>query len=674
MQTNTVLLIILATIVALGLVLFQYYYKTKKRGKLYIFLSFLRFLGLFGIFLLLINPKFSKNEYSLEKARLLLLTDNSSSMASSDSAINKVLKTFAENEALNKNFNISSYSFGSTLSESDTLSFEKKNTNIASALASLNEIYNSSNIALIVLTDGNQTIGQDFAFYGNQMKFPIYPIAVGDTTQYEDVLIENINSNKYAFLKNKFPLEIDVTYVGASEVNTTLQINMNGKNVYRENLKLTNNNNVKTINALLNASSVGVKTIDVSLTNIRNERNTKNNKKNIAIEVIDEKTNITIISDLKHPDIGALKKSIESNEQRSVSIQRSNVSLKDLEDVDVFLLYQPNSSFRNIYKYIQQKKVSVFTITGTNTDWGEINKSDRKYRIADEYPTQEIFGTLNPSFTKFDISDFNLNDFPPLESNVGEVTIDNGETLLDMQILGKLQNRPLLFATDNENGKELVLFGENIWKWRMQSFRNNQNFENFDGFIGKLILYLSSNNSKNRLDVDFQTIYEGSNDAKIKAAYFDEAFIFDTNASLMLKLSSNDPAIKRDIPMLLRNGYYEADLSDLPPAAYNFKVTVAEENRSKSGNFRILDFDVEQQFTTTNLKKLTQLANTTNGSVYYPDTSGDLVSKLLTENQFKPTQKSTKNIVSLIDFRILLALIVAALATEWFIRKYNGLT
>jgi len=50
-----------------------------------------------------------------------------------------------------------------------------------------------------------------------------------------------------------------------------------------------------------------------------------------------------------------------------------------------------------------------------------------------------------------------------------------------------------------------------------------------------------------------------------------------------------------------------------------------------------------------------------------------LIDNLLADAQFVPTQKSNQNVVSLIDFRILLAIIVMALTTEWFIRKYNGL-
>ena len=65
MDKITVLLIILAAIMALGIVVFQYFYRVNKRKELSIILSVLRFISLFGLFLLIINPKFSKAVYSL---------------------------------------------------------------------------------------------------------------------------------------------------------------------------------------------------------------------------------------------------------------------------------------------------------------------------------------------------------------------------------------------------------------------------------------------------------------------------------------------------------------------------------------------------------------------------------------------------------------------------------
>lgn len=675
MQTSTVLLIILAAMVALVLVLFQYYYKAKKRGKLGPSLSFLRFIGLFGLFLLLINPKFSKNEYTLEKANLIILTDNSSSVAESKSSIDHVLKEIRTNTALTDKFKVEYYNFGNSIHQTDSLSFLEKNTNLSRAIKSIDEIYANTNAAVVILSDGNNTIGEDYVFTGGNSKFSNYPIVIGDTTQYEDIRIDQINSNKYAFLKNKYPLEMYVSYEGNQVVSSMLSITMNGKNVYRKNIKLSSNNNSKTINTLIDANSVGVKNLLISLTPLSNERNIQNNKRNVVVEVIDEKTNITIISSIMHPDIGALRKSIESNEQRSVSIKKPTVSLKELDDVDVLILYQPNPSFTSIYNYLKQKKASVFTIGGTKTNWNSINKAFRKYNIEEGYPTQEVFGIINPSFTKFDITNFSLDDFPPLSSNAGPIVIPtDGETLIQMKIQGRTMQSPLLYAFEIDEYREVILMGENIWKWRMQSFRNNQNFQNFDDFIGKLMLYLSSNKGKNRLDVDYESVYEGSSDVKIKASYFDEAFVFDVNASLLLKLKNTKNGSSKEIPLLLKNNFYEADLTDIPPGEYTFTVIVEQENRSKSGSFTILDFDVEKQFLSANYKKLGQLASATNGKLYFPEKTDSLLQNLLNDNRFVPTQKGTKNVVSLIDFRMLLAIIIAALAAEWFIRKYNGLT
>jgi len=118
MEIKIVLLVILAAIVALALVLFQYYYKSKKRGKLSVFLSFLRFIGVFGLLLLLINPKFSKKEYSIEKTNLVVLTDNSTSIETSKSDIDAVLNKIQSNQSLPKRFKLEQYHFGANLQES----------------------------------------------------------------------------------------------------------------------------------------------------------------------------------------------------------------------------------------------------------------------------------------------------------------------------------------------------------------------------------------------------------------------------------------------------------------------------------------------------------------------------------------------------------------------------
>ncbi|MDL5511841.1 VWA domain-containing protein [Arenibacter sp. M-2] len=677
MQLQTVLFILLAAIMALTVVLFQYYYKSKRKGKLQVILSFLRFLAIFGTLLLLINPKFTKNEYTLQKTNLVLLADNSSSLALEGKAQAISHFSFLKDkvESLSDNFNIFTYKFGGELSNSDTLGLTEKSTNISKALAGLNEIFTGTTTAVILLSDGNQTIGEDYEFYGKRQKLPIYPVVLGDTTKYDDLAISQINTNKYAFLKNKFPLEVFISYDGKEEVSPELKVFMDDNLVYKEKVALSNVSNTKIINTQIEANTVGIKNIKVTLSPLPNEKNSANNEKLMALEVLDEKTNVAIISNVQHPDIGALKKSIESNEQRLVSIYRPDADLSKLQEVDVYILYQPDATFAKVYQQIQLRNSNSFTVLGTNTDFNFLNNIQNSFLVETGYPVQELFASPNAAFSKFDISDFSLQDFPPLLSDAGPVTIlGHGEPLLKIRIKGVDMDQPLLSTVEEDASKHAILVGENIWKWRVQNYRNDQAFVEFDAFLGKLILYLTTSKGKNRFVLDYSSIYNNSNETKIKATYFDEAFVFDANASINIKVVNKSTNTSLEFPMLLKDGYYEADLSHLTPATYDFIATVTKENLSRSGSFSVLDFDAEKQFSSSNYGKLNRLANNTTGKLYFPDQMDSLVTALETDTKFVPVQKSKQIVVPLIDFKFLLGIIVAALSLEWFIRKYNGLT
>ncbi len=676
MQLQTVFLILLTVIIALGLVIFQYHYKSRSKGVLNTGLSLLRFIALFCVLLLLINPKVTKEQYSLEKANLIILSDNTSSINQAN-GINQLLSIksqIEDNYDINERFKLEEYAFGAELNTSDSLSFEEKATNIGRALSSLNEIYAGTTSAILLLTDGNQTLGEDYEFYGRRQKFPIFPMVVGDTTSYQDIRIDQVNTNKYAFLKNKYPIEIFVSYQGKNTVSTTLSIAEAGQNLYKEQIVLSETGNSRIINTLLDAATVGAKNIKITLSPLENERNITNNSRQVGVEVIDEKTNIALVSQILHPDLGALKKAIESNEQRSVSIIKPSLTPSQLEQFDLFIIYQPDLSFEGLYTYMNSKGTNIFTITGPKTDWTFLNKVQNSFQKNSFDQKEDVTPILNKGYTHFDITDLDISEFPPIETTLGELLITTSyENMLTQRIKGMDMNEPLFATLETNLRREAVLFGENIWKWRAQSFREDQEFKKFDDFISKVIFYLANSKSRTRLTLAYENIYQGINEATIKATYFNETFVFDTNATIRLSINGIGNSISRQIPMLLKKGYYEADIRTLPSGEYSFTVNVENENLKKTGRFTILDYDLEQQQLSSNYKKLERLANSTNAALYFPSEVSKFTEGLIKDNRFLPVQKSNQNVVSLIDFKILLGIIASALTAEWFIRKFNGL-
>lgn len=675
MNTETLLLIILSGIIALLVALFQYKYKPKYKGKWALLFIVLRFFSVFSILVLLINPKFKQVKVYTEKPNLVIAVDNSNSiehLKQNENALT-ILKTLKQHPKLNEAFDIEVFTFDAAIKKSDTIDFKSRASNIHKALHEVSDIYKTSVAPVVLISDGNQTFGNDYSA-SNKYTQPIYPIILGDTVTYTDIKIQQINVNKYAFLKNKFPVEAILVYQGNEPVSTKFTINQGNAILYSKVINFSKEQNSTIINLILPANSVGVKSYAAKLQALKSEKNTVNNIKNFAVEVIDQKTKIALVSDFLHPDLGAIKKSIESNEQRSVEILNSIEYINKINDFQLVILYQPNYKFKSIYEVLETENKNRFTIIGAKTQLNFMNSNAKVFSVAPTGQEEDFQAILNLNYSPFLAEDINFEALPPLKGPFGDVAFTVPfETLLGKSVLGIPKNEPLLATLETNNRREAVLFGENIWQWRAQSFLNESSFNPFDDFMGKLIQYLASSQRKSRLTVDYESFYTGSNNIILKAQTFDKNYQFDTRQSLELIIENTFSKEKNIIPFILKSNNYQVDLSGLAASKYNFTVRSTDGNISKSGSFEVLEYNIEKQFLNADVAKLKQLAANTNGKSYFVNNVNELILELETNNRYKPIQKSNKNTVPLIDWKYLLGLIILTLSTEWFLRKYSGL-
>lgn len=676
MNSVTLIYIILAGITALLLALFQYLYKSKK-SNLNILFALLRFITIFSVLLLLINPKFEQTKVYNKKPNLIVVIDNSESIKhlKQTENVEQLLDNLKQDESLNKNFNIEYYTFGNDLKPLDSLTFNETQSNITTVFDNLSQIYKNAVAPIVLITDGNQTYGKDYEFESLHYKQPIFPIILGDTITHSDLKIQQLNVNKYAYLKNKFPVEIITVYSGLETVNSQLIITSGNSIIFRKNLSFSITENSHIINLTLAANRVGVNVYKATIVPLETEQNKANNTKPFAIEIIDEKTNVAIVGDIVHPDLGALKKAIESNEQRSASILKPNEYLDRKDDFQLTILYQPNTKFKAVFDAVEKSGGNKFIITGTQTQWSFLNKVQTNYSQEITLQTEDFQPTLNTNYNTFIIDDLDFNSFPPLQSEFGNVTFNIPvETILYKRVFNdSIEQQPLLVTFENNSRREAVLFGEHLWKWRAQSYLNNKSFQQFDNFIGKLVQYLSSNKRRSRLNLNYESFYNGTGDIKITAQFFNKNYEFDNKARLNIALKNNTSNTSVILPFILKNNFYEVNLSGFSPSEYNFIVSVNDGEVKQSGHLKILDYNVEQQFLNANVTKLQQISTNSKGLSYLIENTSFLISDLISDSRFKIIQKNTKNVVSLIDFKYLLSLIVLSLSIEWFLRKYNGL-
>lgn len=674
MTTSTILLILLSVIISGAVAFYQYLFKVDNQNKTNWLLAFLRFISVFSLLLLLINPVISRKSIETNKIPLAIVADNSRSISElkANDLEKELIEKLTSNTALKEKFEIQTSTFDEDFYSGKPLDFKGNQSNIDNVATNLKQLNKNTFYPIVLLTDGNQTIGNDYV-YSFQETASVFPVILGDTTTTFDLKINQLNANKYAFLKNKFPVEVFLQYNGNKPISTNFSIEKNGKKISSQTVNFDKKNKVQSVQILLEADRVGLQKYKAVISSSTKEKNTYNNVKNFAVEVIDQRKEIAIISDISHPDLGAFKRAIESNAQRKVTLLKTN-SISDLKKYNLLVLYQPTASFKKIFDANKNLRINTFIITGMATDFNLLNQmqSDLDFKLTNKQ--EDFTSSFVTGFNLFAQNDIQFEQFPPLENPFGKITEKgSSNTLLTARVNGIEVGNPILTFSEKGNSRSAYLLGENSWKWRMESFVMNQSYEKYDQFIDKIIQYLSTNSAKKALLVEHESFYNSGETIEFFAQYFNKSYELEENANLSINLTNKNTKSTKNYNFSKANNGYQAIFDGLEPGNYSFQVKESTSNASYNGTFEVLDFDVEKQFVNPDVSKLQQLANQNKGEVIHPNQIDKLIQKLLEKDTYLPVEKSLIKNSPLIDWITLLIILAISLASEWFIRKFNGL-
>jgi hypothetical protein len=131
---------------------------------------------------------------------------------------------------------------------------------------------------------------------------------------------------------------------------------------------------------------------------------------------------------------------------------------------------------------------------------------------------------------------------------------------------------------------------------------------------------------------------------------------------------------EESIPFYVKNKAYETQIPTLKEGKYQFDVINKNSKKKQSGSFMVVPFTLEQEKISANVKDLTRLSMNSEGQLFYQDQFVELKQFLLENPSFRSVEKENIKMISLIDWKWLLDLIILSLGLEWLIRKYRGLT
>lgn len=674
MTNQSILLLILIVLLSLGLSYLQYYYFSKKRNKNNFLLFLLRFFTYLTVGVLLLNPKLESTTTSIQKRNLILLIDNSSSIEriGDTTQVKEFVNTLSADAEINEKFNVQKFKFGEEFTDVGNLDFKDQQTKIYDALQAVNQVFAIENDPIVLLSDGNQSLGLDYTQFNNQTKASIFSVVVGDTLPVFDSKIDLVNANNYSFLDNLFPVEVFVSYNGSSSVQTQLQLFQNNKLLASKQIEFNEANQSQEVQFQIEAKEVGLQLYSVVLQPLQEEKFKENNNVQFGVEVIDERAKIALITSVLHPDVGMLKRSIETNKQREVDVKLVGKDEINVDDYQAFIWYQPNSSFDEIIRQAEKKQVGTFTITGTQTDYSFLNNLQEVFQKEIVSSSEEYYPDFNSNFLTFQFEDIGFSSFPPLKDAFGQVSFtDTHQDLLFQKVNGISTEVPMLFSYTKEASNHLVLFGENSWRWRSQLYANQEDFKAFDNFISSLIQFISTNDYKQRMIVEAESFYNEGENSQLKAKFYDANYKLLPTAEISIEIKNEDTGELQQFPMLLLSNSYVFNTAGLSPGNYSYKLTEKQTQIQKEGSFSVVSYSIENQFINPDVARLKEIA--ISQKLNYLNEAESLKNQLLNTSTFKPIQTITKNNQSLINSFYLFIFLALTLFLEWFFRKYQGL-
>ncbi|MDB5120614.1 MAG: hypothetical protein JWN56_1832 [Sphingobacteriales bacterium] len=685
--TPTLILWLLGCLILGVAYAFILYGSSHKLGKNFQNILFvIRAISVSIIAFLLFAPLVKSTNKTLEKPLIILAQDNSASIGLARSSKFKpgiYSKELLELEkSLAKEYEVRSYNFGNSVKRNLNFSFTEKQSDLASVFKLINDQFANRNVGAVVLaTDGIYNRGGNPQYGSENLKAPIYTIALGDTVPKRDLLISNINYNNIAYLDNQFQLEVSIEAFQSKGTFSKLTVSDNQGVVFSKPVTINSNEYRQTIPVTLLAKRKGIQRFNIALQSITNELSILNNWQTLFVDVIDGKQNVLIIANAPHPDLSALKQAIEINKNYAVKIAFPDaINNEDIEKAGLIILHQL-PSLTNSAQFILSRiksKPTLF-ILGLQSATAAFSSAQSLVNVASSgNASQEAIASISKDFYAFTLSDSTktkLQNFRPLLSPFGSYTLKGASTTLLNQQIGKVvTGMPLLVFGDEGGHKIGVLSGEGLWKWRLEEFQESGNHNAVNELVNKTVQYLSSRDDKRKFRVyTSKNTFDEQEHIILNAELYNDAYELINTPEVSISLK-NKAGKNYNYIFSKEGNAYKLDAGILPTGEYSYegKTQLGSKRYIASGQFVITEQQAELQQTVANHQMLYALSEQSGGKMIFPDQVSGLKTMIAANENVKTLSYQDSKYEEVIDLKTIFFLIIGLLTIEWFSRKRNG--
>jgi hypothetical protein len=662
-----------------------------KRG-----MAVLRFLSVTCIAFLLLNPLLKTVFREVEKPVVVIAQDNSESiLINKDSTFYRTAykqKLAKLAEKLSDKFDVRMYTFGDKLKEitlpasadaaaGGGIDFRDKETDMTSFFEEMETRFSNRNLgAVIIASDGLYNKGLNPVFSSAHLKAPFFTIALGDTAIKKDLLVSKVINNRLAYLGNKFPVEVVVDARRCKGESTMLTVTKGESTVFSQKIEINSAAFNATIPFQLDAREPGLQHYRIRLSALPGELSLVNNVQDLFIEVLDGREKILILSDAPHPDIAALKQSIETNENYQVEAFPVKEFDKKVNGYNLIILDQLpslNVTSKAVTDALNSD-VPLLFIVGTQTNTRvfntfqtglQINGSGQRFNEP-----QPVLDEHFPLFTLSEAARAYISRLPALQTPFGTYKASNSCVPLLYQEIGIVKTKDPLMLFNLVGEKKIgIIAGEGIWRWRLQDFEDHGTHEIFNELINKTVQYLSVKQDKSQFRISCKNNFRENQALEMEAEVYNESYELINTPEVNIEIRNSEG---RKFPFTFNktSNAYRLSAGMFPPGEYTYSAhtKVGDKPMIQNGEFSISSLVLEAVNTTADHQLMYKLAQKHQGMMSYPSQMDELAAKILEREDIRPVIYNPRKLVDFVELKWVFFLLLFLLSAEWFMRKRNG--
>jgi|GEM_PF-2001161 len=634
---------------------------------------------------------------------IILIDDSRSNMLADNTGVSKLerIKSFLTSSGQPESGDkIYSFSSGLMLTPfsniKDSLKGNGFETNLAGPLKELRTAALDDRIkSVTIVSDGNINSGDNPLQQSKLFQCPFNTVAIGDSVQKKDALIDRVNYNSKAFVKTTVKILVQLSAFRCKGENIEIKMFREGGVISTKSVPVTADEFSSDVEFDVTEQSPGIARYEASITPLKDEITNKNNYTDFLINYIDNSTKLLFISGGPGYDnsfVQNVVKRIEDYKSTCYTLKtpgsfyEGNIEGASYPDLSaIFFLDFPVSNVQNnivtdIADMVKKFKIPLVVFAGRNTDYQKLGlfEDALPFNIMRSNSGENIANlqiVSKPENGALSGIGKDLSGLLPVYRNVSGIMQKTGTEVI---LMDKSSGEPIMINRNTGNFNSTAFLGYGFWKWRLDQRGSNE--KALEKLITNAVSITLNKDKKQRVKLESaKDEFDYLENVVIRGSVFDENYNPTQNATLKGRLKGKISGSSREITFSASNNVYTANMGTLPPDDYTLEAEGEFNNQSMGKDLVRFFVDTtagEFKTTKSDYQSLRLLAENTGGKFYRIDDNVKLNEILSAAGKnMKPAEEMPVKYerFNLWENRYILLAIILLLSIEWFVKKRKNI-